>query len=96
MSSLKIDTNTTNKRVALNTTVDKEIFEEFKVNCKMTGIPMNVLLETFMAQYNNGEFNLRFGKNKRDIDMDLNEVSASESSESTSDTFGEIVDIDSL
>lgn len=95
MSSLKIDTNTVNKRVALNTTIDKEIFEAFKVNCKITGIPMNVLLETFMSQYNNGEFNLKFGRNKRDIDMDLNDNDET-MNEDSSDAFGEIVDVDDL
>lgn len=95
MSSLKIDTNTVNKRVPLNTTVDKETFETFKVNCKLTGIPMNVLLETFMAQYNNGEFNLKFGRNKRDIDMDLNDSNAT-INDDLSDSFGEVVDVDNV
>ena len=93
MSSLKIEAHTVNKRVPLNTTIDKEIFEAFKVNCKITGIPMNVLLETFMAQYNNGEFNLKFGRNKRDIDMDLNDNNETSSED---DTFGEIVDVDNI
>lgn len=95
MSSLKIDVNTSNKRVPLNTTIDKEIFEAFKVNCKITGIPMNVLIETFMAQYNNGEFNLKFGRNKRDIDIDLNDDSET-LNVGTDDTFGEIVDVDEV
>lgn len=94
MSSLKIDTNTTNKRVPLNTTIDKETFEAFKVNCKITGIPMNVLLETFMAQYNSGEFNLRFGRSKRDIDIDLNDNNPS--NVASEDTFGEVVDVESI
>ena len=75
----------------LNTTIDKEIFETFKVNCKLTGIPMNVLLETFMAQYNSGEFSLKFGRNKKDIDLDLNDDAAD-----TDEVFGEVVDIESL
>lgn len=94
MSSLKIEANTVNKRVPLNTTVDKETFEAFKVNCKITGIPMNVLLETFMAQYNNGEFNLKFGRSKRDVEMDLNDNETTIND--SSDNFGEIVDVDNV
>lgn len=43
---------------ALNTKVNKKIFDEFKDHCKEMGYPMNVMIETFMQQYANGRFNL--------------------------------------
>ena len=48
---------------ALNTKVNKEVFEAFKDCCRELGYPMNVMLETFMRQYANGKFKL----NKDDI-----------------------------
>lgn len=48
---------------ALNTKVNKEVFEAFKDCCGELGYPMNVMLETFMRQYTNGKFKL----NKDDI-----------------------------
>jgi hypothetical protein len=43
---------------ALNTKVNKEVFESFKDYCAYLGYPMNVVLETFMRQYSNGRFKL--------------------------------------
>ena len=43
---------------ALNTKVNKEVFESFKDYCAYLGYPMNVVLETFMRQYANGRFEL--------------------------------------
>ena len=43
---------------ALNTKVNKEVFEAFKDCCGEFGYPMNVMLETFMRQYTNGKFQL--------------------------------------
>lgn len=43
---------------ALNTKVNKEVFEAFKDCCGEFGYPMNVMLETFMRQYTNGKFKL--------------------------------------
>lgn len=41
---------------ALNTKVNKEVFDAFKDSCKEAGYPLNVILETFMQQYANGRF----------------------------------------
>ena len=41
---------------ALNTKVNKEVFDAFKDTCKEKGYPLNVMLETFMQQYANGNF----------------------------------------
>ena len=43
---------------ALNTKVNKEVFDKFKDCCAYRGYSMNILLETFMQQYANGNFNL--------------------------------------
>ena len=43
---------------ALNTKVNKEVFEAFKDCCGEFGYPMNVMIETFMRQYSNGNFKL--------------------------------------
>lgn len=47
------------KTTALNTKINKEVFDNFKVCCLELRYPMNVLLEIFMQQYANGRFNLR-------------------------------------
>ena len=41
---------------ALNTKVNKEVFDKFKDCCKEDGYSLNVILETFMRQYANGRF----------------------------------------
>lgn len=43
---------------ALNTKVNKKVFDEFKICCKTQGYPLNVVLETFMNQYANHRFDL--------------------------------------
>ena len=43
---------------ALNTKINKEVFDDFKDYCKELGYPMNVMLETFMRQYANGKFRI--------------------------------------
>lgn len=42
----------------LNTKVNKEVFDAFRDCCKKQGYPLNVMLETFMRQYANGDFSL--------------------------------------
>ena len=44
---------------ALNTKINKEVFDNFKVRCLELRYPMNVMLETFMRQYANGRYSLR-------------------------------------
>ena len=43
---------------ALNTKVNKKVFDDFKICCKTQGYPLNVVLETFMNQYANHRFYL--------------------------------------
>ena len=72
MSSLKTK-GSKNKipRAVLNTTINKDIFDEFKISCKDIGIPMNVIIETFMRQFNDGGFYLKFEKEKKKINLDI-------------------------
>lgn len=42
----------------LNTKINKEVLDNFKDYCAYRGVGMNILLETFMQQYNNGRFYL--------------------------------------
>ena len=44
--------------MALNTKVNKELFDKFKIRCLELRYPMNVMLEIFMRQYANGQFDL--------------------------------------
>lgn len=59
---------------ALNTKVNKEVFESFKDYCAYLGYPMNVVLETFMRQYANGRFKidsedvLKFKNDGKEVD----------------------------
>lgn len=59
---------------ALNTKINKEVFDAFKDYCKELGYPMNVMLETFMQQYANGRFSvkpddvLKWKKDNADVD----------------------------
>ena len=43
---------------ALNTKVNKEVFDAFKDCCKESGYPLNVMLETVMQQYSNKRFKI--------------------------------------
>lgn len=43
---------------ALNTKVNKEVFESFKVRCLELRYPMNAVLEIFMQQYANGRYSI--------------------------------------
>ena len=44
---------------ALNTKVNKEAFDNFKVRCLELRYPMNVVLEIFMKQYASGRFDIK-------------------------------------
>ena len=59
---------------ALNTKINKEVFDKFKDCCKEDGYPLNVMLETFMRQYANGRFKvdtediLKFKNDRAEVD----------------------------
>ena len=60
---------------ALNTKVNKEVFESFKDYCAYLGYSMNVVLETFMRQYANKRFELdredvlKFKNDGKEVDI---------------------------
>lgn len=54
---IKIDVNRV-ETTGLNTKVNKEVFDSFKVRCKQQGYQLNIILETFMRQFSNGRFKL--------------------------------------
>ena len=57
-------------RAMLNTTINAKVLDDFKAYCKELGLPMNMLLESFMQQFVNGEFVLKIGKaNKINVDL---------------------------
>lgn len=65
------------KRAMLNTTIREDILADFKNVCKESGINMNIILETFMKQFADGEFTLKFGKSNS-LNVDLNETTTEE------------------
>lgn len=69
MSRVKTDADAP-KRAMLNTTINKDVLDDFKAYCKELGLPMNVLLESFMKQFSDGSFVLKIGKNNK-IEVDI-------------------------
>lgn len=72
MSSINVkdDSELKRKKEPLNTTIDGAVLNSFKAACKKTGIPMNVIIETFMSQFTSGEFRLKFG-NANDMSVEI-------------------------
>lgn len=69
MSRIKADVKA-GKRAMLNTTINENVLNDFKSYCKELGLPMNMILESFMAQFVDGEFVLKIGKaNKLNVDL---------------------------
>lgn len=60
MSSLKIKSNAEVKKdkSMLNTTINTDVFEEFKLYCKHNGVAMNTLIELFMKECINEQYDL--------------------------------------
>lgn len=59
-----------NNKVVLNTTIDKDVKDAFSAHCKGAGFSMNTVLEILMRQFANGEFRIKFEKNKLDLDLE--------------------------
>lgn len=68
MSRIKATAKAT-KRAPLNTTIDEEILNDFKSYCKELGLPMNMLVQSFMQGMIEQSLVLRIGKNNR-IEID--------------------------
>lgn len=71
MSRIKATVKAT-KRASLNTTIDEEILNDFKSYCKELGLPMNMLVQSFMQGMIEQSLVLRIGKNNR-IEIDEKE-----------------------
>lgn len=57
-------------RAMLNTTINEDVLNNFRDYCKQINCPMNMVLETFMTQFSEGQFEFRLSKNKMEIDME--------------------------
>lgn len=57
-------------RAMLNTTINEDVLNGFREYCKGINCPMNMVLETFMEQFSNGQFTFKLSKNKMELDID--------------------------
>jgi hypothetical protein len=57
-----------NKKSQFATSIDKNIADDFRKTTEMWGIKMNVVLETFMRQFANGELILKFDEGQLKIE----------------------------
>ena len=46
------------KRKTFTTSIDADISGNFKISCKERGVKMNVILETFMKQFSENDFEI--------------------------------------
>ena len=58
------------KRAMLNTTINEDVLNSFREYCKTINCPMNTVLETFMAQFANGEFSFKLKRNRMELDIE--------------------------
>ena len=58
------------KRAMLNTTISEDVLNKFRDYCKGIHCPMNMVLETFMEQFANGQFSFKLIKNKMELDVE--------------------------
>lgn len=58
------------KRAMLNTTINESVLNSFRDYCKKINCPMNMVIETFMEQFANGQFSFRLSKNKMELDIE--------------------------
>ena len=58
------------KRAMLNTTINESVLNNFREYCKGINCPMNMVLETFMEQFADGQFAFKLGKSKMELDIE--------------------------
>lgn len=58
------------KRAMLNTTINENVLNNFRDYCKGINCPMNMVLETFMEQFAEGQFTFKLSKNKMNLDIE--------------------------
>lgn len=61
---------TKQKRAMLNTTINENVLNNFRDYCKGINCPMNMVLETFMEQFAEGQFTFKLSKNKMNLDIE--------------------------
>ena len=57
-------------RAMLNTTINEVVLNNFRDYCKRINCPMNMVIETFMEQFTDGQFSLKLVKNKMELDIE--------------------------
>lgn len=57
-------------RAMLNTTINETVLNNFRDYCKKINCPMNMVLETFMAQFAEGQFSFKLIKDSMKIDLE--------------------------
>jgi hypothetical protein len=68
MGRMKLD----RPRKALNTTIDEEYLNDFREYCDYLNIPMNIILELFMKQFVERQFQVSLIKGEKYILFDEN------------------------
>ena len=58
------------ERAMLNTTINKNVLNNFRDYCKGINCPMNMVLETFMEQFADGQFTFKLSKSKMELDIE--------------------------
>ena len=62
--------DTKQKRAMLNTTINENVLNNFREYCKGINCPMNMVIETFMEQFANGQFSFKLCKTKMELDIE--------------------------
>lgn len=62
--------DTKQERAMLNTTINKSVLNNFRDYCKGINCPMNMVLETFMEQFADGQFTFKLSKSKMELDIE--------------------------
>lgn len=57
-------------RAMLNTTINEHVLNNFRDYCKKINCPMNMVLETFMDQFADGQFSFKLIKDSMKIDIE--------------------------
>lgn len=55
-------------RKTFTSTIDEDVQKAFREKCNQSGLPQNVVIETFMKAFSRGELELKMKKNKLFID----------------------------
>lgn len=56
-------------KAILNTTINKEVLDNFREYCQQINFPMNTVLETFMKQFADGQFDVRLTRSHTELEI---------------------------